>query len=130
MCLFIATLSKHLLGFVESLVSFMITDYKISVEQTPLPGHISRMLDILIDEEAEQNGGEGAIGSCMEYLLQHRILETLYTLARTDVRFLLASCCSLMNIITLNTSFLFPAVVYLMFDKNHRCRNETALTRK
>jgi len=58
----------------------------VSIEHTPLPGHIARLLDILIEEEAEQNGSEGAIGSCMEYLLQHRILETLYTLARTDVR--------------------------------------------
>ncbi len=60
-------------------------EYKLSIEQTPLPAHINRLVDILISEEVEQDGREGAIGSCMEYLLQHRILETLYSLAGTDV---------------------------------------------
>ena len=60
-------------------------DHKVSIDQTPLPRHIERLIDILVEEEQEQDAGDGAIGSCMEYLLQHRILETLYSLARTDV---------------------------------------------
>ena len=42
------------------------------------------MLRIL--QEEESNYGEaGTTGACLEYLLQHRLLETLYTLGRTDV---------------------------------------------
>lgn len=42
------------------------------------------MLDILTQEEAERESGE--TGPCMEYLLHHKILETLYTLGKADVR--------------------------------------------
>ena len=57
-------------------------DHKVSIDQTDIPSHLNQMLDILQDEEQE---ADGATGPCMEYVLQHRILETLYTLARTDV---------------------------------------------
>ncbi|CAJ1067854.1 protein FAM160B1 [Xyrichtys novacula] len=40
------------------------------------------MLDILTQEEAERESGE--TGPCMEYLLHHKILETLYTLGKAD----------------------------------------------
>ena len=39
------------------------------------------MLSMLVAEEQENEG----TGPCMEYLLQHKILDTLVTLARTDV---------------------------------------------
>lgn len=42
------------------------------------------MLDILTQEEEERESGE--TGPCMEYLLHHKILETLYTLGKADVR--------------------------------------------
>ncbi|KAJ8789559.1 hypothetical protein J1605_022086 [Eschrichtius robustus] len=40
------------------------------------------MLVILIQEESEREFGE--TGPCMEYLLHHKILETLYTLGKAD----------------------------------------------
>lgn len=49
------------------------------------------MLDILIQEEGERESGE--TGPCMEYLLHHKILETLYTLGKADVSTVL-SCLS------------------------------------
>lgn len=42
------------------------------------------MLEILTQEERERESGE--TGPCMEYLLHHKILETLYTLGKADVR--------------------------------------------
>lgn len=46
---------------------------------------MEEMLRILQEEETRLESG--STGPCMEYLLQHKILETLYTLARTDVGF-------------------------------------------
>jgi len=65
-----------------------VPDYKISVDQTPLPSYMNRLLEILVEEEQgmEVNGMNGAVGPCMEYMLQHRVLDTMYTFARTDVR--------------------------------------------
>ncbi|KAG9465671.1 hypothetical protein GDO78_017918 [Eleutherodactylus coqui] len=40
------------------------------------------MLEILIQEESERESGE--TGPCMEYLLHHKVLETLYTLGKAD----------------------------------------------
>jgi len=57
------------------------------VDQTPLPSYMNRMLEILVEEEqdSEADGMNGAVGPCMEYMLQHRVLDTMYTFARTDV---------------------------------------------
>lgn len=41
------------------------------------------MLDILVYEEKQQVAGEA--GPCLEYLLQHKILETLCTLGKAEV---------------------------------------------
>lgn len=51
---------------------------------TNIPSHLDQMLDILVQEENERESGE--TGPCMEYLLHHKILETLYTLGKADVR--------------------------------------------
>lgn len=50
---------------------------------TNIPSHLDQMLDILVQEENERESGE--TGPCMEYLLHHKILETLYTLGKADV---------------------------------------------
>lgn len=50
---------------------------------TNIPSHLEQMLDILTQEEGERESGE--TGPCMEYLLHHKILETLYTLGKADV---------------------------------------------
>lgn len=42
------------------------------------------MLDILVYEEKQQ-ASSGEAGPCLEYLLQHKILETLCTLGKAEV---------------------------------------------
>jgi len=37
------------------------------------------------EQDSEADGVGGAVGPCMEYMLQHRVLDTMYTFARTDV---------------------------------------------
>ncbi|KAG7230081.1 hypothetical protein INR49_009801 [Caranx melampygus] len=56
------------------------SDDKAPVTDTNIPSHLEQMLDILTQEEGERESGE--TGPCMEYLLHHKILETLYTLGR------------------------------------------------
>lgn len=58
-------------------------DDKAPVTDTNIPSHLEQMLDILVQEENERESGE--TGPCMEYLLHHKILETLYTLGKADV---------------------------------------------
>lgn len=62
--------------FVES------TDDKVPVQSTNIPYSLEHMLEILRVED-EENGGSTA-GPCLEYLLQHKILETLHTLGKAD----------------------------------------------
>ena len=57
----------------------------MAIENTVIPSYLEKMLVILFEEEKTH---DGMSGPCMEYLLQHKILETLYTLARTDVSIL------------------------------------------
>lgn len=61
-----------------------MSDDKDPVTDTNIPSHLEQMLDILTQEESERESGE--TGPCMEYLLHHKILETLYTLGKADVR--------------------------------------------
>ncbi|KAK7146414.1 hypothetical protein R3I93_013993 [Phoxinus phoxinus] len=65
-----------------------ITNYYIEtsdesrpVKHTDIPWRLRQMLDILVYEEKQQ--GEET-GPCMEYLLQHKILETLCTLGKAQ----------------------------------------------
>ncbi|TKC53553.1 hypothetical protein EI555_015502, partial [Monodon monoceros] len=58
------------------------SDDKAPVTDTNIPSHLEQMLVILIQEESEREFGE--TGPCMEYLLHHKILETLYTLGKAD----------------------------------------------
>ncbi|XP_005995379.1 protein FAM160B1 isoform X2 [Latimeria chalumnae] len=58
------------------------SDDKAPVTDTNIPSHLEQMLDILVQEEQERESGE--TGPCMEYLLHHKILETLYTLGKAD----------------------------------------------
>lgn len=62
----------------------VFVDDKAPVTDTNIPSHLEQMLDILTQEERERESGE--TGPCMEYLLHHKILETLYTLGKADVR--------------------------------------------
>ncbi|KAM8852213.1 FHF complex subunit HOOK interacting protein 2A [Synchiropus picturatus] len=58
------------------------SDDKAPITDTNIPSHLDQMLDILTQEEEERESGE--TGPCMEYLLHHKILETLYTLGKAD----------------------------------------------
>ncbi|XP_072538616.1 FHF complex subunit HOOK-interacting protein 2B [Salminus brasiliensis] len=58
------------------------TDETRPVKQTDIPWRLKQMLDILVYEEKQQEVEE--TGACMEYLLQHKILETLCTLGKAQ----------------------------------------------
>lgn len=59
-------------------------DENTPVKKTDIPWRLKQMLDILVHEERQQAAGEA--GPCLEYLLQHKILETLCTLGKAEVR--------------------------------------------
>ncbi|XP_027529400.1 protein FAM160B2-like [Neopelma chrysocephalum] len=58
------------------------TDESIPARQTDIPWRLKQMLDILVYEEKQQPAGE--TGPCLEYLLQHKLLETLGTLGKAE----------------------------------------------
>ncbi|NXH67110.1 F16B2 protein, partial [Hydrobates tethys] len=59
------------------------TDESIPARQTDIPWRLKQMLDILVYEEKQRSAGEA--GPCLEYLLQHKVLETLSTLGKAEV---------------------------------------------
>lgn len=58
------------------------SDETTPAKQTDIPWRLKQMLDILIYEEQHQEVEE--TGPCMEYLLQHKLLETLGTLGKAQ----------------------------------------------
>ena len=54
-----------------------LNDSKVLVETTGIPRHLDHLLELLLEEE--KYGNEP--GPCLEYLLQHRLLDLLATLA-------------------------------------------------
>eukprot|EP00106_Octopus_bimaculoides_P019849 XP_014787291.1 PREDICTED: uncharacterized protein LOC106881419 [Octopus bimaculoides] len=62
-------------------------DERLPADQTNLPSHLEQMLSIL--QQEEQTCESGSTGPCMEYMLHHKLLETLYTLGKNDLRFCL-----------------------------------------
>ncbi|XP_022086506.1 protein FAM160B1-like isoform X2 [Acanthaster planci] len=57
-------------------------DDKQPVQESNIPSHLNNMLALLTQEERQME--EDQTGPCMEYLLQHKILETLHTLGKAD----------------------------------------------
>lgn len=61
---------------------------KCPIEETNIPSHLEQLLRILISEDAcSKAAPEGpctSAGPCLEFLLQHRLLELLVSLARAD----------------------------------------------
>ncbi|XP_061171517.1 FHF complex subunit HOOK interacting protein 2A-like isoform X2 [Saccostrea echinata] len=55
---------------------------KMPIDQTQIPEHLDQMVVLLTEEEKIEQ--LDSTGPCMEYLLQHKLLETLYSLGRTD----------------------------------------------
>ncbi|XP_005992671.1 FHF complex subunit HOOK-interacting protein 2B [Latimeria chalumnae] len=58
------------------------SDESTPAKKTDIPWRLKQMLDILVYEEKQ--GSVGEMGPCMEYLLQHKILETLGTLGKAE----------------------------------------------
>ncbi|XP_075300921.1 FHF complex subunit HOOK-interacting protein 2B isoform X2 [Opisthocomus hoazin] len=58
------------------------TDESIPARQTDIPWRLKQMLDILVHEEKQRPPGDA--GPCLEYLLQHKVLETLGTLGKAE----------------------------------------------
>uniref|UniRef100_A0A8C3JIK5 Protein FAM160B2 n=1 Tax=Calidris pygmaea TaxID=425635 RepID=A0A8C3JIK5_9CHAR len=58
-------------------------DESVPARQTDIPWRLKQMLDILVYEEKQRPAGEA--GPCLEYLLQHKVLETLGTLGKAEV---------------------------------------------
>ncbi|KAM5264515.1 FHF complex subunit HOOK-interacting protein 2B isoform 2-T2 [Ctenodactylus gundi] len=59
------------------------TDENTPAKKTDIPWRLKQMLDILVYEEQQQTAA-GEAGPCLEYLLQHKILETLCTLGKAE----------------------------------------------
>lgn len=54
-----------------------LTDSKAPIQTTGIPRYLDRLLEILLEEEKHENDP----GLCLEYLLQHKLLDLLATLA-------------------------------------------------
>lgn len=61
-----------------------LLDENTPAKKTDIPWRLKQMLDILVYEEKQQ-AAAGETGPCLEYLLQHKILETLCTLGKAEV---------------------------------------------
>nr|XP_034178916.1 protein FAM160B1-like isoform X1 [Osmia lignaria] len=57
-----------------------LTNCKVPIQSTGIPRHLERLLEILLEEEKNENEP----GSCLEYLLQHKLLDLLATLASAE----------------------------------------------
>ncbi|XP_031370523.1 protein FAM160B1-like isoform X3 [Apis dorsata] len=57
-----------------------LTDCKVPIQTTGIPRHLDRLLEILLEEEKNENEP----GPCLEYLLQHKLLDLLATLASAE----------------------------------------------
>ncbi|XP_059726399.1 FHF complex subunit HOOK-interacting protein 2B isoform X2 [Haemorhous mexicanus] len=58
------------------------TDESVPARQTDIPWRLRQMLDILVHEERQRPPGDA--GPCLEFLLQHKLLETLGTLGKAE----------------------------------------------
>ncbi|XP_041371199.1 protein FAM160B1-like isoform X2 [Gigantopelta aegis] len=79
------TLLEEFVYHWKSVTNYFVNskDARCPIEQTRIPVHVEQMMHILSQEEEESNGS-GTTGPCLEYVLQHKLMETLYTLGRTD----------------------------------------------
>ncbi|KAG7190263.1 hypothetical protein KM043_006382 [Ampulex compressa] len=57
-----------------------LTDCKVPIQTTGIPRHLDRLLALLLEEEKEDSDP----GPCLEYLLQHKLLDLLATLASAE----------------------------------------------
>lgn len=67
----------------KQLMNFYINhlnDCKVPIQSTSIPRHLDRLLEILLEEEKDGNDP----GPCLEYLLQHKLLDLLASLATAE----------------------------------------------
>lgn len=83
---------SHLFPCAVYVTCMYFPDESRPVKQTDIPWRLKQMLDILVYEEQQQQVEE--TGPCLEYLLQHKILETLCTLGKAQVRQSVDSLCT------------------------------------
>ncbi|XP_076241701.1 FHF complex subunit HOOK interacting protein 2A [Calliopsis andreniformis] len=57
-----------------------LTNCQVPIQTTGIPRHLDRLLEILLEEEKNENEP----GPCLEYLLQHKLLDLLATLASAE----------------------------------------------
>lgn len=78
------TLQEEFVHHWKSITNYFIEnkDEKLPADQTNLPAHLEQMLAILQQEEISCESG--STGPCMEYMMHHKLLETLYTLGKND----------------------------------------------
>ena len=56
------------------------------MEGEGIPEHLNEMIQALLEEADEMDGGRRGTGPCLEFFLQERILPILCHLGETDVR--------------------------------------------
>ncbi|XP_052831790.1 FHF complex subunit HOOK interacting protein 2A isoform X4 [Octopus bimaculoides] len=78
------TLQEEFIHHWKAITNYFIEnkDERLPADQTNLPSHLEQMLSIL--QQEEQTCESGSTGPCMEYMLHHKLLETLYTLGKND----------------------------------------------
>ncbi|XP_047343199.1 FHF complex subunit HOOK interacting protein 2A-like isoform X3 [Vespa velutina] len=67
----------------KQLMNFYINhlnDCKVPIQTTSIPRHLDRLLELLLEEEKDGNDP----GPCLEYLLQHKLLDLLASLATAE----------------------------------------------
>lgn len=57
-----------------------LNDSKVPIQSTGIPRHLEKLLEILLEEEKEGDDP----GPCLEYLLQHKLLDLLASLATAE----------------------------------------------
>ncbi|GAB1598710.1 protein FAM160B1-like isoform X3 [Argonauta hians] len=78
------TLQEEFIHHWKAITNYFIEnkDERLPADQTNLPNHLEQMLSIL--QQEEETCESGSTGPCMEYMLHHKLLETLYTLGKND----------------------------------------------
>ncbi|CAI8025425.1 Protein FAM160B2 [Geodia barretti] len=61
------------------------TDAGGSVSETDIPHHLGAMAELLCEEDSQKDSRDhGTMGLCLEFMLRHRILDTLYIPCKND----------------------------------------------
>ncbi|CAI8042413.1 Protein FAM160B1 [Geodia barretti] len=65
--------------------SIATSDAGGSVSETDIPHHLGAMAELLCEEDSQKDSRDhGTMGLCLEFMLRHRILDTLYIPCKND----------------------------------------------